>query len=430
MNLNCAWGDHTFMREVIYEHVNQSYIPAVAVNYVELYINDEYWGLYINSQQLDNNFYREWFTAPCGSNWRAESPYQSGPGGFNAGFATLNYLGDDTDDYTPYYTIKRYSVDDPWEDLINACYALDKTSTDDPDYEDIVGQVLDIDRALWFLAMEVVFGDEDSYVNKGGRDYYVYWDYTTGLLTPVEYDGNSVFLEAGVGGHGPLGGGNYLEWDPYADRLNDSDYPLINKLLNAPGIRQRYLAHVRTVLNESVNPTTMNSMIDDYAEKIGSYINDDPKTFIADFAGAVSDLKDAVQTRYDSLMSHADINVTGLTISDVKWVVGGVEWAMPSSSDRVTINATVNGSMGIDSVWAYEGEGLESFFTKAQMYDDGAHGDGATGDGVYGIVLDEKASGVRTRFYIETIAADTPGTRTYYPAKAAHDVFTFKVDEN
>jgi spore coat protein CotH len=199
LNLNCAWGDHTFMREVIYEHVNQTYIPSVSVNYVELYINEEYWGLYINSQQIDNNFYREWFTSTCGTNWRADAPTKSTTlGDFNTGYSTLNYLGDNAGDYTPYYTMKRYFASDPWDDLINVCRILEKTPASEADYEDIVGQYLDIDRALWFLAMEIIFGDEDSYVNKGGSDYYVYWDWTTGRLAPIEYDGNSILFRDGI----------------------------------------------------------------------------------------------------------------------------------------------------------------------------------------------------------------------------------------
>jgi hypothetical protein len=441
LNLNCAWGDNTFMREVIYEHVNQRYIPAVSVNYVELYINDVYWGIYINSQQIDNNFYREWFTSTCGTNWRAEPPNKLKElGQWNTGLATLNYLGDTTDDYIPYYTIRRYSVADPWYDLINVCAALENTQTGEADYEDIVGQYLDIDRALWFLAMEIIFGDEDSYVNKGGSDYYVYWDQTTGLLTPIEYDGNSTLFSEGIGRgdsdtRGPVSRENFLAWDPYADRLDNPDFPLINKLLNVPSVRQRYLAHMRTVLTESFNPANMNDMIDAYAAKIRPYIDIDQKTFVRDFSEAVTELKNNVAIRCDNLWSNSELNITGLTLSDVKWIVGTEDHATPLSTDgidEVIINATVTdpaNAGGINSVWAYVGEGIVSVFTKRQMHDDGAHGDGAEGDGIYGVVLDEEASGVRTRFYIEAIAADTSGTRTYYPAGAAHDVFTYKVDE-
>lgn len=465
LNLNCAWGDNTFMREVIYEHINQRYIPALSVNYVDLYLNGEYWGIYINSQQINEYFYRQWFTSINGTNWRAElwNGLDMG-GGFGTGTSSLNYLGDSIDDYTPYYIMKRYCIDDPWSYLIELCYLLQNST----DMENEISQILDLDRTLWFLVMENVFGDSDSYIEKGGMDYYIYWDYTTGLFTPIEYDGNEILTEFFGGGGpppvgfsaptgtispaqpppGPIGPGgeSYLSWSPFYHADNAS-YPLLNKLLNVPSIRQRYLAHMRTVLEESFNvidldnPANINYMIDAYAAKIGPYIDADPKTFITDFDAGVDELKKNIQTRYAVLMGgtggdgveypgNPELMAKGLAISDVNWKVGEVLWATPGSSDKVTINATVddpNSVGGISSVFAYIGEGLEWNFTKSLMFDDGTHGDGLADDGVFGIILDEQASGIRTRFYIEAVAADTAGTRTYHPARAAHDVYTFLV---
>ncbi|MBN1626906.1 MAG: CotH kinase family protein [Deltaproteobacteria bacterium] len=469
LNLNCAWGDNSFMREVIYEHINRRYIPALSVNYVDLYINGEYWGVYINSQQINEDFYRQWFTSINGTNWRAK-PWaaQDVTGGFGTGTSTLNYLEDSIDDYIPHYTMKRYCVNDPWSYLVDLCYVLETSA----DLEDEVSQILDLDRTLWFLVMENVFGDTDSYIMKGGMDYYIYWDYTTGLFTPIEYDGNEILSDDfGRGAPPPAGfsapagailpaqpppgppigpgGGSSLSWSPFYNADNPS-YPLLHKLLNIPGIRQRYLAHMRTVLEESFNvtdlenPANINSMVDAYAAKIRPYIDADPKTFITDFDAGVGELKKNIQTRYAVLMGgtggdgveypgNSELMAKGLAISDAGWKVGDVLWAVPGSSDKITINATVDNTGtvgGIDSVFAYTGEGPEGNFTKSQMFDDGNHGDGSADDGVFGIVLDELPSGARTRFYIEAVTDDEAGTRTYYPARAGHDVFTFLVDDH
>lgn len=467
LNLNCAWGDNTFMREVIYEHINRRYIPALSVNYVDLYINGEYWGIYINSQQINDDFYRQWFTSTNGTSWRAEpwngTGMPGGGGGFGTGTSSLNYLGDTPDDYTPYYTMKRYCIDDPWSYLIDLCSVLQNSS----DLENETSQVLDLDRTLWFLVMENVFDDTDSYVMKGGMDYYIYWDYTTGLFTPIEYDGNALLIvseDMGRGGPpagmpagtvvpaqppigpGP-GGGSYLSWGPFYN-ANNASYPLLNRLLNVPAIRQRYLAHMRTVLKESFNtsdlasPDNIISMIDAYAAKIGPFISADPKTFITDLGAGIAELKKNIQTRYAVLMGgtggdgveypgNPELMAKGLAILDADWQVDSVLWAAPGPADKVVINASVSdpdNAGGIDSVFAYVGHGLEGNFTKSQMFDDGSHEDGPAGDGVFGIILDEQASGTRTRFYIEAVAGDSAGTRTYYPARAEHDVFTFVVN--
>ena len=140
----------------------------------------------------------------------------------------------------------------------------------------------------------------------------------------------------------------------------------------------------------------------------------------------MDDLKSAVATRLDTLWSNEELNAVGLVISDVKWIVGTQEYASPSSTDNVqevVISATVqdleNGS-GVESVFAYVGEGIDGNFTRMLM--------NSAGGDIYTITMAEKASGVRTRFYIEAVAGDAAGTRTYYPSGAAHDVFTFQVD--
>ena len=76
LNFNCAFGDNSFMREVIYGAVNERYISQNSSNYIDLYINGVYWGIYINSQQIDNNFIEEWFLSKRGSRWRAQSSTQ------------------------------------------------------------------------------------------------------------------------------------------------------------------------------------------------------------------------------------------------------------------------------------------------------------------------------------------------------------------
>lgn len=101
----------------------------------------------------------------------------------------------------------------------------------------VLPNVLDIDRTLWFLASEIAWTDEDSYVHKGKMDYYVYYEPESGRMVPMEYDGNSVLL------------GQNSNWSPFYN-ANKVNYPLLNRLLAMPHWRQRYLAHLRTILQE------------------------------------------------------------------------------------------------------------------------------------------------------------------------------------
>ena len=423
LKLHCAFSDNSFMREVIYGAVNQKYIPQVASNYIDLYINGTYWGVYVNMQNINNDFLREWFPSKNGSRWRAGGGPGGGmpgigipPGGINpgggpggvmgAGTSSLNYLGDKGSSYEKYYELKNTTRNDPWQDLADVCKALNQTPASE--LEAKVREVLDLDRTLWFLACEIIFADDDSYVQKGGMDYYLFWDTATGRLTPIEWDGNEAL------------GSSRTSWSPFYNETN-TRYPLMNKLFSVPNIRQRYLAHFRTILEESFNPDAMNELIDNNAARINTYIQNDPKKMMtyAQFTNEVSNLKNIVRTRYNYLSSHAEINVKGLTISDVQWSVNNRVWTLPSQDDRVYVTAKVSGHAGVGSVYLWGGTGMAGNFLPIEMT--------SQGDGLYGCYIPSQKKGVRVRFYIEATASNSAKTKSYEPARAEQDVYTYVV---
>src|SRR5690606_21973207 len=155
------------------------------------------------------------------------------------------------------YTLKHAAVDSPYQDLANAAHTMGTASPDS--LVEQLSQYMDIDAALWFIATENIFTDDDGYINKGGMDYYVYFDVATGRIVPIEYDGNSAMSTQAA-----------TSWTPF-HKINDNKYPLINVLLNIPELRQRYLAHYRTIMEEALDPTIANAKIDQYAQLIDTY---------------------------------------------------------------------------------------------------------------------------------------------------------------
>ena len=134
INLNNCYQDPSFLREFIYEKLIKKHIPAAKVNFVQLYINDENWGLYPNVQQLDKKHASEWFFDEECTRWRAEDPNNLAPGcgnlgpgsgpDFGAGESSLNYLGLDTTDYFGSYNLKKSYKNNPWQDLVDVCYSF------------------------------------------------------------------------------------------------------------------------------------------------------------------------------------------------------------------------------------------------------------------------------------------------------------------
>ena len=414
LNLNCGYEDPSSLREVLFNHLGRNYTPGLKSNFATLKINGQNWGPYGNIQQLNAEYLKEWFLSSDGTRWRAVRPgaFGGGPGGpggpFGTGFSTLNYNGPDSTDYNNFYTLKKTHKADPWEDLIVTVDKLNNLPLNQ--LVDSLKSVLDVDKALWFLAHEIIFTDEDSYIWKGGMDYYVYWEAETGRVIPLEYDGNSCFLL------------NATNWSPFYHE-NDTDFPLMNRLFAVPELRQRYLAHLRTILDTYMNPAYTHPKIDAYVAILDSLIIDDPKKIYSHsaFTSEVADIKNLIVNRRSYLQNHSEVNVTGLDIQSVSYP------GNPVSGTSVDITANISGASGVDHVYLYYGSGFVGAFDKIEMFDDGNHNDGAAGDGEFGGQIPAFGTGEYVRYYIEAIADNAAKTATYEPKGAEHDIYIYRV---
>lgn len=425
LNLNNCFQDASFLREFLYLRTIRQYIPAAQAAFVRLYINGQDWGLYPNIQQLDGKYTREWFLSNDGSRWRADSPNgQGGPGGpggpgggpnWGDGTAALNYLGSDTSDYQEYYTLKNSGKTNPWDALVQVCDLIDNTPLSD--LESVLANYLDIDRTLWFLATEIIFGDDDSYVYKGKMDYYIYQDAETNRFTPLEYDGNSAMVSESA------------NWGVFY-HADNANFPLLNRLLSVPSIRQRYLAHFRTILQQQFNPSAMHPLIDNYVAMIQNDVQSDPKKLYTynQFNNEVAYLKNYITQRYNLLNGNSEVSQPRPIIEQVTYQSDGHTWQSPTNNLPVQVQANVSApTTGIYGVNLHYATDVVGNFLPVAMYDDGNHNDNAANDGVYGATIPGLAAGTAVRFYVEAIANNPAQTRSYMPEGAEHDVYFYRV---
>lgn len=421
LNLNNAFQDPSFLREVVYLELIRDHVPAAKANFVHLNINGASWGLYPNVQQLNKDFISEWFLSNDGHRWRADRPDGQtgggpGPGGqWGDGTAALNDLGPDTTDYQTYYTLKGTDLDsNPWEALVRTCQKLE--GLPQAQLADSLPKYLDIDRTLWFLATEIAFSDDDSYVHKGKMDYYLYWEPLTGRMVPHEFDGNSVMKS------------NAVNWSPFYHQ-NDANYPLLNRLLAVPAWRQRYLAHLRTIISEKMQSLNFNALVDGYVALIDAEVQADPKKLYSysSFNSEVNVLKNFISNRRNYLLSNAEVAQMAPQITAVEHAVDGTAWQAPLPTQTPALHATVNSSNGIFAVRLYHGTGYDGTFTRTDMADDGLHGDGAAGDGVFGATLPAYGPNTVVRYYVEAVADNAARSVVYAPPGAEHDVYAYTV---
>ncbi|MBL7952999.1 MAG: CotH kinase family protein [Flavobacteriales bacterium] len=419
LNLNNAFDDASFLREVIYLDLIRDHVPAAKANFVHLNINGSSWGIYPNVQQINNEFVKEWFFSNNGTLWRADRPAGSGGGpggggGWGDGTAALNDLGSDTSTYKQYYTLKRTERINPWDDLVRVCQKLEQTPL--AALEDSLNNHLDVDRTLWFLASEIAFSDDDSYVYKGKMDYYLYFDAETKRMTPQEFDGNSVMKN------------NAVAWGPFyhADNVN---YPLLNRMLAVPSMRQRYLAHLRTLINEKMQSAGFNALLSGYSSMIDAEVQADPKKLYtyAAFNSELTVLQSFITNRRNNLLANSEVAQLAPLINDVSHRANNVEWADPLPSESVSVTTTIANVANTGRVDLFYCLGPYGKFTQVQMFDDGAHNDGGSGDGVFGASIPEAPSMTRVRYYVKATANNTAQSVSFAPVGAEHDVYTYLV---
>jgi hypothetical protein len=315
VNLLNAHRDPTFLRTVLYYHIARHYLPAPKANYVRLVVNGESWGLYVNAQQFNKDFIKEWFSDSKGARWKVP--------GSPRGDAGLGYLGDDAAEYKKKYEIK--TKDDPkaWADLIKLCRTLDKTPTDKLEAE--LMPLLDIDQVLWFLAIENVFINSDGYWTRAS-DYYIYQD-SKGRFHILPYDANETFSYPERMGR--MGGEEIrgVELDPLSGS-SDVSKPLLHRLLAAPALKARYLAHVRTLAEEWLDWKRLGPIATQYQALIADEVKADTRklsSFEAFQKGVSEDveqegfrgpertlsLKNFAERRREFLLNHPGIKKAG-----------------------------------------------------------------------------------------------------------------------
>jgi hypothetical protein len=409
VNLNNAAGDETMMREPLYFNVMRNYAVCPKASLVKLLINGAYWGVYSFVQQEDDDLIKEWFPSNDGDRWQAPN-VGTGPGGFASSNSALSYLGTNVATYMANYGLKKQNSVDPWTNLIHAIDVLNNAPTNQ--LRDSLEDVLAVDRWLWFLAIENIFVDDDSYFNKGA-DYGFYFEPESGRIHPVEHDGNEAFFTPEVS-LSPIQG------DVAPNR------PLLNRLLGVAELRQRYLAHMRTVLWEFFNPTVLSPLIDRYsALSVADIMADTKKDFsMGSYTNGLNTLRSFVKTRSSFLATDIELRLVPPTIGVVNAP------APPPTAGQtpfVTARVLANGTDGLSSVWLYHRSRHYGRFTAAQMFDDGAHGDGAAGDGVFGAATTNHPAGTKVRFYVEARSGNAAKTAAFSPARAEQETYTYRV---
>ena len=428
INLNNCFMDPTFMRETLASQSMNHYLPAPRANFVKLIINGESWGVYSNSEQVDGRFMKRAFGNKDGNRYKATEAI---PGSVTGGSA-LVWRGPNATDYQNNYTLKNPGNADAWSDLINLIDVLNHAPL--ATLASDLAPLIHVDDALWLNATSAVFADPDSYV-RAGEEYFLYHDSETGQFRLSQYDLNESFGASTFGGSGTS---SRIRATPFMNE-GSAGFPLMNRLLADPDLRQDYIAHIRTLVDEQFNTDAIGARITQYHQIIEAEVQADPKRlysynkYIQNLTDTVSSewwmpaagLMEMATGRSDYLLNHPEINFPAPNIDGF-----AIAPEFPSSDGPITIRASVsNAAAATETVrlrWRIARSGP---YLHEEMFDDGLHNDGVAGDGIWGVILPPQTAGARIEFILRA-ASDlaSGGAVRFSPTNTAREPHDFVVN--
>jgi hypothetical protein len=98
-----------------------------------------------------------------------------------------------------------------------------------------------------------------------------------------------------------------------------------------PSIRQRYLAHFRTLVADEMNSTEFNALVDQYDALINAGVQADTKKLYSysNYGTEKTAIKNFVQNHRNTLLNNAEMNVEAPVINNASMTSPNGIWLTP-----------------------------------------------------------------------------------------------------
>jgi hypothetical protein len=359
-----AWMDPTFAKEITASHIYKKYLPSPEVNLLKLNVQDNYLGIYVNTESIDKQFLQKHFGEKDGVFFKCD-PVQVFCGENTAnGNPDLKWLGADSASYYNSYDLKS---DSGWGAL------MELIETINFDFDNL-GEVLNIDRTLWAFAVNSAILNLDTYNGYYVHNYYLYQT-EDGLFQMIPWD-------------------------------FDNERPLLQKLLNDPLRKKQYNAHLRTILTETLLDTaTIRGGINELHNlAYGAVQSDFNKAFsMQQFS---SNVEEDLWTGwgFGGIMSMVDARVEYLANLTAMVIPTPEISNMSLNNGVLTVDVELASQVDVMATTSNHNSKFEAF----EMHDDGTNGDLVSGDAV--------------KFYIR---AQNSSNMSLLPERAEYEFFIY-----
>lgn len=267
INLKPNVNDPSLVRELLTMHLyRQMSVPAARITPAALFFNEEYMGVYLMVEQIDDEFIDRRFGHEDGFLYKCRFG------------ATLENDGQILRESL--YESKMNEESDHRQELSHFIETLNSASVDDLQEE--IRQVFHVDRYIRQLAVEAITGHWDgySYLN---NNFYLFYDERSGKFEFIPYDTDNTWGIDWIGG-------DWATRDLKYFRRSGHPRPLTVKILNVPDWRIRYYACLNKVTQLYFNENEVLPLLDQLEEVLDPYVEMDDK-FSDSFGFSYDDFK-------------------------------------------------------------------------------------------------------------------------------------------
>ena len=375
LNLYGMHNDPSISRAKFYYELSERVgAHSARAAHVNLYLNGQYRGVYLNVEHLNEDFMQMRFAQDYGNLFKCLWP------------ADLTYRSNNPNDYKftsggrrAYDLMTNTSADDYTR---FALMVRTLTQTSSSQIYCHLDSVLDVESTLLTLATDLSSGHWDSYYNK--NNFYLYEHPIDRRFRFLPYDTDNTF---GI----QWGGPNYRTLSPYSFTPGESR-PLYDKLMANSETRDIYTFYLRRLANRQVQAPYL-AFVDSIRDRLAPFaLLDSFRTLDYGFTYA-----EFLQSFSGNLnRAHVTGSITPFLIARSASTLGALTGPSnlapivhrplvlnPYPGRRATIRVRIEDelSSGVTAVALATQDGVT---LQIPLWDDGLHGDGASGDGVYG----------------------------------------------
>jgi CotH kinase protein/Lamin Tail Domain/Secretion system C-terminal sorting domain len=403
LNINGEHNDPSIIRsKLCWDLCEKMTIPASRSNHVQLYINGDYFGLYINVEHIDEEFVKLRFGGN-GNLYKCLWP------------ATLEYLGSDPDLYKlesggrRTYELKTNTTEDDYSDLAHFIDVLNNTSDENLQCE--LEKVFNVQSYLKSIAMDILTANWDGPIyNK--NNFYLYHNPSTGKFEYIPYDLDNTF---GIQWFGEWTDRNIYTW-----AQSGEPRPIYNRIIQNDTYRRQFTFYINRFLENPFNETAFFAEIDLLKNMIEGAVENDP-FYPLDYGFTIDDFNNSYTNGLE--ITHAPIGLKEYILqrrasaldqlenTNAPPIINHVKNNFPSEMQEILITAKVEDEASPEVLVYYEIDGTGT--SSVEMFDDGNHQDGAANDGIFGAIIPALNQSAEFTYYIK--ATDESSNTNRFP---------------